>query len=97
MAAANCQRVAGQVVPLVEADLASGHLRNLPPFLIVQALAQLLVSYVILVVAILTVLAVSLGIFLSTYARNELQAVQFMVIRGGGGGPARGCQQAVVN
>ena len=73
--------------PLTKAEMVLGYMAGFSVFALLQSLIILLFTiYVIrihytgnfFIVAILTVGSVNLGIFLSTYARNELQVVQFM-------------------
>ncbi len=77
--------------PLTKVEMVLGYMAGFSFFALLQSTIILLFTvYVIrihyagnifivfLIVAILTVGAVNLGIFLSTYARNELQAVQFI-------------------
>lgn len=77
--------------PLTKAEMVLGYMAGFSIFALLQSTIILLFTvYVIrihyagnlfivfVIVAILTVGSVNLGIFLSTYARNELQAIQFM-------------------
>jgi len=77
--------------PLTKAEMVLGYMAGFSIFALLQSIIILLFTvYVIrihyagnlfivfVIVAILTLGSVNLGIFLSTYARNELQAVQFM-------------------
>ena len=77
--------------PLTRAEIILGYMLGFSFFAIVQSLAILLfaifalrvhyvgnVLIVFLVVAILTIGSVNIGIFLSAFAKNELQAVQFI-------------------
>ncbi len=77
--------------PLTKPEMVLGYMVGFSIFALLQSTIILLFTiYVIrihhagnffivfLVVAILTMGSVNLGIFLSTYARNELQAIQFM-------------------
>jgi ABC-2 type transport system permease protein len=79
--------------PLTKAEMVVGYMAGFSIFALIQSTIILLFTvYVIrihyagnllivfVIVSILTVGSVNLGIFLSTYARNELQAVQFMPI-----------------
>ncbi len=77
--------------PLTKVEMVLGYMAGFSLFALLQSTIILLFTvYVIrihyagnlfivfVIVAILTLGSVNLGIFLSTYARNELQAVQFM-------------------
>ena len=77
--------------PLSRAEMVLGYMLGFSVFALLQSLIVLLFSayvlrvhysgnlaIVFLIEAILTVAAVNLGIFLSAFARNEFQAVQFM-------------------
>ncbi len=77
--------------PLTKVEMVLGYMAGFSLFALLQSTIILLFTvYVIrihyagnifivfLIVAIMTLGAVNLGIFLSTYARNELQAVQFI-------------------
>ncbi|MDO8751814.1 MAG: ABC transporter permease, partial [Dehalococcoidia bacterium] len=77
--------------PLTKVEMVLGYMAGFSMFALLQSTIILLFTvYVIrihyagnifivfLIVAIMTLGAVNLGIFLSTYARNELQAVQFI-------------------
>lgn len=77
--------------PLTKVEMVLGYMAGFSMFALLQSTIILLFTvYVIrihyagnifivfLIVVVLTVGAVNLGIFLSTYARNELQAVQFI-------------------
>ena len=77
--------------PLKKSEMVLGYMAGFSIFALLQsAIILLFTIYVIqinfagnifivfLIVAILTIGSVNLGIFLSTYARNELQAVQFI-------------------
>ncbi|MSQ22575.1 MAG: ABC transporter permease [Dehalococcoidia bacterium] len=77
--------------PLTKVEMVLGYMAGFGMFALLQSTIILLFTvYVIrihyagnifivfLIVSIMTVGAVNLGIFLSTYARNELQAVQFI-------------------
>lgn len=77
--------------PLTKAEVVLGYMLGFSVFALLQSSLILLFSvyvlrihfsgnllHVFVVVIVLTIGAVNLGIFLSTFARNELQAVQFM-------------------
>lgn len=77
--------------PISRAELVVGYILGFGVFALLQAVAVVVVAvyalqvhyagsigWVFVVVAVLTLAAVNLGIFLSTYARTELQAVQFI-------------------
>jgi ABC-2 type transport system permease protein len=79
------------VTPALRSELVVGYMLGFGALAVLQAVIILLVSLfvldidylgnlglVFLIVITLTVAAVNLGIFLSTYARNELQAIQFI-------------------
>jgi ABC-2 type transport system permease protein len=77
--------------PLTKAEMVLGYMAGFSVFALIQSTVILLftlyvigihyqgnVLIVFVIVAIMTIGSVNLGIFLSTYARNELQVVQFM-------------------
>jgi ABC-2 type transport system permease protein len=81
------------VTPVTRAELVLGYVAGFGIFAVLQAMVILLVTIVVLqveytgslalvllLVVTVTVAAANLGIFLSTFARTELQAVQFIPI-----------------
>lgn len=79
--------------PLSRGEISIGYMLGFGFFALLQSLAIVLAAVLILridyegnlwqvflLVALITVGSVNLGIFLSTYARNELQVIQFMPI-----------------
>jgi ABC-2 type transport system permease protein len=79
------------VTPTLRSELVVGYMLGFGVLAVLQAVIILLVALLVLdidyrgnlglvflLVITLTVAAVNLGIFLSTYARNELQAIQFI-------------------
>jgi len=81
------------VTPITRAELVLGYVAGFGIFAVLQAIVILLVTIVVLqveytgslavvllLVVTVTVAAANLGIFLSTFARTELQAVQFIPI-----------------
>jgi len=79
--------------PLTRTEMVLGYMLGFSVFALAQVIIILLYALYVLnihyrgspfivfvIVAILTIGAVNLGIFLSTFARNELQAVQFIPI-----------------
>ena len=77
--------------PLTKTEMVLGYMSGFSLFALIQSTVILLftlyvigihyqgnVLIVFVIVAIMTIGSVNLGIFLSTYARNELQVVQFM-------------------
>lgn len=77
--------------PLTKAEMVLGYMAGFSLFALIQSTAILLftlyvigihyqgnVLIVFVIVTIMTIGSVNLGIFLSTYARNEFQVVQFM-------------------
>ncbi len=79
--------------PLGRGEIGIGYMLGFGFFALLQSVAIVLAAVVILrinyeghlwqvflLVALITVGAVNLGIFLSTYARNELQVIQFMPV-----------------